>query len=166
MLNAKALTELLSHNRDERLCRRWYLMTPNGTLLSYSVPTDINDLRKHAAMAAISWQKYQRQHDDDLRVLSIEADTSNIIMRRIQKQLLLVLEAGVPRRRPDFVQKVRAEDSSSSSTHANGGSSNEYEASSVLKLQRQKLDKLAEAILGEFERTAFQMPEDAGSTVF
>ena len=199
MLNAKALTELLSHNRDERLCRRWYLMTANGTLLSYSVPTDINDLRKHAAMAAISWQEYQHhrvagQDEDDfhaeiredredmeqspLHALTIESDTSNIIMRRIQKQLLLVLEGGVPPRRADFVKRITAEgedgtqlrpsweDASTvnpSSSSTNGGNN---VAASVLKLQRQKLDNLAEAILGEFEQTGFQMPGDAGSTVF
>ncbi|EME88042.1 uncharacterized protein MYCFIDRAFT_75876 [Pseudocercospora fijiensis CIRAD86] len=193
MLNAKALTELLSHNRDERLCRRWYLMTANGTLLSYSVPTDINDLRKHAAMAAISWQEYQHRQDGDglhaeiredmeqspLHALTIESDTSNIIMRRVQGQLLLVLEGGVPPRRADFVKRTTAEaadgtrlrgswDDGSTSTNNDGDNTNggNKVAASVVKVQRQKLDHLAEAILAEFEQTGFQMPEDAGSTVF
>ncbi|KXT11897.1 hypothetical protein AC579_10495 [Pseudocercospora musae] len=191
MLNAKALTELLSHNRDERLCTRWYLMSANGTLLSYSLPTDINQLRKQAAMAAISWQEYQHRWQEyqhrhrvagniqhaspedmepsglGLHALSIESDTCNIIMRRVQKQLLLVLEGGVPPRRAGFVKRITAEAEDGtqlpSSTSAHGGTS---VAASVLQLQRQKLDSLAEAILGEFERTRFQMPEDAGSAVF
>lgn len=203
MLNTKALSDLLSQNRDERLCKRWYLMTPNGTLLAYSRPTNINDLRRHAAITAITWQEHQTHHlpggddeeayeeiredreeaEDPLRVLTIELESSNVILRQIQTQLLLVLEGGIPPRRAGFVKKVTAEgaqgrimlhDSGSSSRAAtpvldsgnnnNNGSSGV--ASNVLKLQRKKLDAVADAISSDFQQTDFKMPENGGSTMF
>ena len=73
MLNAKALSELLSKNRDERLCKRWFLITPNGTLLAYSKPTNIRDLRRQAAMAALSWQEQQQSSNTDSAATEQEA---------------------------------------------------------------------------------------------
>jgi hypothetical protein len=218
MLNAKALSDLLSSNRDDRLCKRWYLMTPNGTLLAYSKPADINDLRKQAAMAAISWQEYQHHHqqqqhraaappDDEeeggkirtdarahdrpsplpfllLHTLTIETESSNIIMQSIQKHLLLVLEGGVAPRRAGFVKAVTAEgeggvrlladgeaagtsSSSSPPSSGNAAAASTKIAANVLKLQRKKLDALAEVIVQDFEKTGFRMPEDgSGSTLF
>lgn len=139
MLNAKALSELLSHNRDDRLCKRWYLMTPNGTLLAHSQPTDINDLRKQAAIAAITWQEHQRHNSDGsladsfhgeiredgepqqpLHVLTIESEASNVLIRQVQPQLLLALEGGVPPRRAGFGRRVTAESSDGSQQQHDG----------------------------------------------
>jgi hypothetical protein len=197
MLNSRAINELLSRNRDDKLCKRWYLMTPNGTLLAYSQPVNINDLRKHAAIAAICWQERQQRRDapgDDeaevpgeiredcvehipLHVLVIESETSNIIMRQIQAQLLLVLEGGVPPRRAAFVKSITAEGADGTRLLPNQklGSADATStmapdekvgkvAANVLKLQRKKLDALADVVLGDFETTGFRMPQ--GPTVF
>lgn len=188
MLNSKALTDLLSHNRDDRLCKRWYLMTPNGTLLAYSQPTDISDIRKQAAIAAITWQEHEHQHDSNgdiihedthqspLHVLAIESQTSNIIMRKIHNRLLLVLEGGVPPRRTGFERRITAESADGSqqrrpyedevlSIRSDQTGSSKV-ASNVLKLQRTKLDQLAEAITADFQQTGFKMPEESSTTVF
>lgn len=124
MLNAKALTELLTNNSDERLCKRWFLMTPNGTILAHSQPTNIRDLRTQATMAALSWQEHLGPARDSeetdpepaeralprmLRTLTIESATANLIIRSIQSQLLLVLEGGVPPRRRTFEPRVTPE---------------------------------------------------------
>ncbi|WPG98518.1 Hypothetical protein R9X50_00130900 [Acrodontium crateriforme] len=125
MLNSRALSELLSRNSDARLCKRWLLMTPNGTLLAYSQPADPKDLRKQAAMAAISWQQQHtalHEHsfvaDDntnasskirELCTLTIESDTSNTIVRQVQPHLLLVLHGGVPPRKRTFEPRITAE---------------------------------------------------------
>ncbi|KAF2171314.1 hypothetical protein M409DRAFT_18428 [Zasmidium cellare ATCC 36951] len=189
MLNSKALTDLLSHNRDDRLCKKWYLMTPNGTLLAYSQPTDISDIRKQAAVAAITWQEHEHQQQSGfngeiredaeqspLHVLIVESQTSNIIMRKIQNHLLLVLEGGVPPRRSGFERRITAE----SADGTNQRPSHEDEAVSirsdhtgsskvatnVLKLQRTKLDQLAEAIMADFQQTGFKMPEESSTIVF
>jgi len=201
MLNAKALNELLSQNRDNRLCKRWYLMTPNGTLLAYSQPTNINDLRKQAAMAAITWQEHEKQHpegdmadgfqheireelgpQEPLHVLTIESESANVLVRRVQEHLVLVLEGGVPPRKTGAERRITAEgadgthrqqppphesgDSTSIRSSATQGTSSSGLAANVLKLQRNKLDALAEAIIAEFKQTGFKMPEEGASTIF
>ncbi|KAK3691477.1 hypothetical protein LTR37_018674 [Vermiconidia calcicola] len=198
MLNAKALSELLSKNSDERLCKRWFLMTPNGTLLAYNQPTHIRDLRRQAAKAALVWQEHQRAQypnsaapDEDaskifmpalLRTLTIEADDANLIIRRLQPQLLLVLEGGVPPRKQTFEPRVTPEGPGDATYPTQGGQSSgsalgssassiaESAKSSVsqgvLGLQRRKLDALASAIAQNFEQTAFKMPEEGSTKIF
>lgn len=125
MLNSRALGELLSKNTDQRLCKRWTLMTPNGSILAYSRPTDVRDLRKQTAVVALSWQEHNGKEvppgspDDDeppspgitssLRTLTMETDHANVIVRQIQPKILLVLEGGVPPRRRNFEHRVTAE---------------------------------------------------------
>ena len=126
MLNVKGLTELLTQNRDDKLCKRWWLMTPNGTLLAYSQPANTRDLRNQAAMVALSWQEHEiakvhEEHDEDdedhdpaefmdrVRALTIEGETGNVIATRLQPHMLLVLEGGVPPRRKDFEPKTTVE---------------------------------------------------------
>lgn len=197
MLSAKALSELLSKNSDGRLCKRWFLMTRNGTLLAYTEPTNIQELRKQAAMATLSWQEYQDPAKNtpvdadvesgkpvisgSLHTLTVESESSNLIIRKIQSQLLLVLEGGVPPRNHTFETRVTpegAEDApypsqdgdvepvlgSSASSAAN--SIRSTAASGVLALQRRKLDALASAIAVDFDRTGFKMPEDGNSKLF
>lgn len=192
MLNAKALTEAFSKNSDQQLCRRWFLMTPNGTLLAYSKPTNIRELRKQAAVAALSWQEHQESARGDsiekiampslLRTLTIESETSNIIVRKIQPQLLLALEGGVPPRRRTFEPKVTPEgpgdapypspdgkpvnSALSSSVSSIAESTQSTACRSALGLQRKKLDALASAIARNFEETGFKMPEEGTTKIF
>jgi hypothetical protein len=198
MLNSKALSDLLSKNSDDRLCKRWFLMTPNGTLVAYTHPTNIRDLRRQAAKAAILWQDNQTSqqptsafNDGDtskspipslLRTLTIESETGNTIIRKVQPQILLVLEGGTPPRRRNFeprttpegpgdppypVHKVQQADhqmASSVSSAADSAKSNISRG--VLGLQRRKLDALAAAIAHSFQQTGFKMPDEGNTKAF
>ncbi|KAK5129745.1 hypothetical protein LTR08_002921 [Meristemomyces frigidus] len=193
MLNAKALTELLSKNSDPRLCKRWYLMTPNGTLLAYTQPTDMRELRRHVAMAAMSWQDHQRANPEalsggslpamkhQLHTLIIESEVSNVLVRRIQPGLLLVLEGGIPPRKPTFETRINAEGPDGELVHDRYaadpaiGTSISSKAEStvsqtpgggVLGLHRKKLDAMATAIASDFEQTGFKMPDQSVNTFF
>lgn len=199
MLNVKGLTELLSQNTDDKLCKRWWLMTPNGTLLAYSQPANTRELRKQAAMVALTWQEHEmasgRQDPDTadedydpaddvdhIRALTIEAATSNVLVTRVQPHLLLALGGGVPPRRQGFEPKTTAEspeddqyppEDPNLTNLAKGGtvssrasSVNSNAATSVLRLQRKKLEALANAIIDEFERTGFEMPEEGAPKFF
>ena len=196
MLNAKALGELLSKNRDDRLCKQWFLMTPNGTLLAYSKPTNIRDLRRQAAKTALSWQEHQALQRSEsaeeapaavglgpLRTLTMETESANLIIRKVQPQLLLVLEGGVPPRRRTFEPRVTPEGSSdapyppqgveqpsesipASSASSVAESTQSTASHGVLALQRRKLDALAFAIAQSFEQTGFKMPDEGNTKIF
>ena len=203
MLNVKALNDLLSQNRDERLCKRWYILTPNGTLLAHSQPTNAHDLRRQQlAFVALNWQEGERQavsgligggdadgerRDDaessHLNILIIESESSNTIIQRLQSQLLLVLEGGVPPRSPDFEITVTAEaddgqqwrlrynqttnmETNASTSSIADGDRTSHVTSNVLKLQRRKLDDLATAIINDFQRKDFSMPKDGTMVLF
>ena len=84
-------------------------MSPNGTLMAYSTPVDIKELRDQAALISMAWKEQEAnrkpqnpQHDgaEDalpaLETLTIETQHNNIIARAIQRSLLLVLVGGVP----------------------------------------------------------------------
>ncbi|KAK3673997.1 hypothetical protein LTR78_006199 [Recurvomyces mirabilis] len=193
MLNTKALTELLSLNTDERLCKRWYLMTPSGTLLASSQPTDAKDLRKQVAFATLSWQEHlsgeelaehgqaeQRGPDRGLQTLSIETEAINVVVRKLQPHLLLVLEGGVPPRKRSFMPRTTAEGrngellqparTAESSLAASLSSQIDLNVttapSSVLALHKKKLEAMAAAILADFERTGFKMPGEDETGLF
>jgi hypothetical protein len=98
-------------------------MSPNGTLMAYSTPVDIKELRDQAALVSMVWKeqtealqakRMQEQTSDasdaprSLETLTIEFDTNNIIVRALQPALLLVLVGGVPpNRKKEF--KMTAE---------------------------------------------------------
>lgn len=201
MLSSKALTELLSRNSDGRLCKRWFIMTPNGTLLAYSKPTDIRDLRRQAAIAAMSWQEHSEdqaaptspQEDEPrspslaltgmLRTLTMENEQSNLIVRKIQPRLLLVLEGGIPPRKRNFAQRVTPEgpgdapypsleDGTASSIPGSSASSIAESTTKpsvsrkTLALHRRKLNALASAIASDLEKTGFGMPDEEGAKLF
>lgn len=89
-------------------------MSPNGTLLAYSTPANIKELRDQAALISMAWKDYEKaissrqedlsQTDDSavgaqhksLETLTIECDGNNLIVRAIQPKLLLVLVGGIP----------------------------------------------------------------------
>lgn len=90
-------------------------MSPNGTLLAYSTPANIKELRDQAALISMAWKDHEKaivsSHDEDasrtdgsskatqnklLETLTIEFDSNNLIIRAIQPMLLLVLVGGVP----------------------------------------------------------------------
>ncbi|KAM0723951.1 hypothetical protein Q7P37_000942 [Cladosporium fusiforme] len=199
MLNVKGLTELLTQNTDGKLCKRWWLMTPNGTLLAYSQPANTRDLRNQAAMVALSWQEHEmakvhEEHDEDdedhdpadfmdhIRALTIEAETSNIVATRLQSHMLLVLEGGVPPRRQGFEPKTTVEGidddqyppedpnlanvPKDATVSSRASSTISSAAVSVLRLQRKKLEALSNAIIDDFERTGFEIPEEGALKFF
>nr|POF04505.1 hypothetical protein CFP56_55986 [Quercus suber] len=126
MISTKALSELLTQNSDDKLCKRWCLMTPNGTLLAYTEPVAARVIRRLAATAALSWQEHVAAMQSGaltvnghaaaqktkryLHVLCIESDTANVLVRQVQDNLLLVLEGGIPPRRRAFGSRTTAED--------------------------------------------------------
>ena len=90
------------------------LMSPNGTLLAYSKPVDIKELRDQAALISIAWkdncdgrQKLPARSDSAqdptlkpaLTTLTIETEDCNIIIRLLQPELLLVLVGKLPPRK-------------------------------------------------------------------
>ena len=191
MLNAKALSELLTRNRDERLCKQWFLMTPNGTLLAHSQSTLMKDLRKQVAQTALTWQEYDMRLETmesiadpttkttmsnpqcTLQSLIIESENSNVLVRRLQPQLLLVMVGGVPARKPMFESRITTEGPDGEPLHdslppksaldsraANGA------PTSVLDVHRRKLDAMATAIMADLDQTGFKMPEESSNRFF
>ncbi|KAK0650689.1 hypothetical protein DIS24_g6563 [Lasiodiplodia hormozganensis] len=111
MLNVKRLSDLLAKNVDARLYPRMFVMSPNGTLLAYSTPANIKELRDQAALISMAWKEHElnihsgaddADHEGSsappqpLETLTIEFDNNNLIVRAIQQKLLLVLVGGVP----------------------------------------------------------------------
>lgn len=105
MLNVTKLSELLAKNIDAHLYPRIFVMSPNGTLMAYSTPVDIKELRDQAALISMAWKeqeairKRQSEGVEDaasLETLTIETQHNNIIVRALQRNLLLVLVGGVP----------------------------------------------------------------------
>jgi hypothetical protein len=95
-------------------------MSPNGTLLAYSTPVDIKELRDQAALISIAWKeqcqgrqkppvpdrKDSARNDNSantsqtlksaLRTLTIQSRECNILVRLLQPELLLVLVGNIP----------------------------------------------------------------------
>ncbi|KAF2224474.1 hypothetical protein BDZ85DRAFT_281061 [Elsinoe ampelina] len=117
MIRVKAFTKLLSDNADGKLVRRWFMTTPNGSLLAYTSPTDIRELRDQVALISMTWKEQLdlRENDMDdeghtdpneptMHTMTMEFENRNIVVRLLQANLLLVLEGGVPPRKPRQVQ--------------------------------------------------------------
>ncbi|KAF1850280.1 uncharacterized protein K460DRAFT_269356 [Cucurbitaria berberidis CBS 394.84] len=114
MINISKVSEWLTQNANEQLYPRLFLMSPNGTLLAYSKPVDIKELRDQAALISIAWkdncngrQKFPARSDSiqdstlkpALKTLTIETEDCNIIIRLLQPELLLVLVGKLPPRK-------------------------------------------------------------------
>ena len=87
------------------------VMTPNATLLSYTTPVDMRELRDQATLISMCWKDnanaiHNSTHQASseagsgqshlLDTLTIEFDNANVIVRSLQERLLLVLVGGVP----------------------------------------------------------------------
>jgi len=121
MINIAKVSDWLTQNANEQLYPRLFLMSPNGTLLAYSKPVDIKELRDQAALISIAWKEHCQgrkappvpDHRKEqgrteeisadsqslkpvLRTLTIESKDCNIIVRLLQPQLLLVLVGRIP----------------------------------------------------------------------
>ena len=90
-------------------------MSPTGTLLAYSTPANIKELRDQATLISMAWEDHQISINavvkeescsadgsngttdrKSLETLTIEFDHANLIVRAIQANLLLVLLGDVP----------------------------------------------------------------------
>lgn len=94
-------------------------MTPNGSLMAYTLPANMKELRDQVALVSISWKEQLERKDsenidpqdrpdspseherrvirpDAIEALTIEFDNRNVIVKYLQPKLLLVLEGGVP----------------------------------------------------------------------
>jgi hypothetical protein len=91
-------------------------MSPNGTLLAYSTPVDIKELRDQAALISIAWKEHcqgrqkppvpnqpkdiARKDPSEslpaLKTLTIQSRDCNILVRLLQPELLLVLVGNIP----------------------------------------------------------------------
>ncbi|KAG9571663.1 hypothetical protein KCV04_g13638, partial [Aureobasidium melanogenum] len=119
MLNVRALNKLLTENVDHKVFVRWFIMTPNGSLMAYTLPANMKELRDQVALVSISWKEHLERKDnerfepqysqggpnepskrvvrpDALETLTVEFDNRNLIVKYLQPKLLLVLEGGVP----------------------------------------------------------------------
>lgn len=95
-------------------------MSPSGTLLAYSTPANIKELRDQATLISMAWRdkkisleakareashstggKENTAVPKTLETLTIEFDHANLIVRAIQANLLLVLVGDVPAGRSD-----------------------------------------------------------------
>jgi hypothetical protein len=99
------------------------LMSPNGTLLAYSTPVDIKELRDQAALISIAWKEHcqgrqkpsvptprkdsaRNDHSatatasqplkTPLKTLTIQSRDCNILVRLLQPELLLILVGNIP----------------------------------------------------------------------
>ncbi|THW48245.1 hypothetical protein D6D19_03124 [Aureobasidium pullulans] len=119
MLNVRALNKLLTENVDHKVFVRWFIMTPNGSLMAYTLPANMKELRDQVALVSISWKEHLERKDSErfepqysqggpneapkrvirpnaLETLTVEFDNRNLIVKYLQPKLLLVLEGGVP----------------------------------------------------------------------
>ncbi|KAH4070290.1 hypothetical protein HBI73_147430 [Parastagonospora nodorum] len=135
MINIAKVSDWLTRNANEQLYPRLFLMSPNGTLLAYSTPVDIKELRDQAALISIAWKEHcqgrqkppspnQRKESTRsensvgsasaqslqpaLRTLTIQSRDCNILVRLLQPELLLVLVGNIPPRKNQSF-KINAE---------------------------------------------------------
>ncbi|KAH7074299.1 hypothetical protein FB567DRAFT_453244 [Paraphoma chrysanthemicola] len=134
MINIAKVSDWLTRNANEQLYPRLFLMSPNGTLLAYSTPVDIKELRDQAALISIVWKencqgrqktptaefrKDSARNNDaasnashtnkaPLKTLTVQSQTCNILVRSLQPELLLVLVGNIPPKKSQSF-KINAE---------------------------------------------------------
>ncbi|KAF2157209.1 hypothetical protein K461DRAFT_289548 [Myriangium duriaei CBS 260.36] len=127
MINVTALNRLLTENADGKIFQRWFITTPNGSLIAYTSPTDIRELRDQAALVLVTWREQfesakkdardreldaenrndSTEADSIMHTMTMEFDNRNVLVRQLQPKLLLVLEGGVPPGRTRKLQITR-----------------------------------------------------------
>ncbi|KAL1610581.1 hypothetical protein SLS60_002251 [Paraconiothyrium brasiliense] len=166
------------------------VMSPNGTLMAYTTPIDIRDLRDQAALISMAWKDHASKLAEaspdarpELETLTIETANNNIIARAIQPSLLLVLVGGVPPSRK-HVFKITPEakgearyppldvgDDAAEAVVGSGKAASVLSTMSsrekdvkggALHIQRKKIDALTDYLRADFEKKGFVMPDDAG----
>lgn len=146
-------------------------MSPNGSLVAYSTPADMLQLRDQAALISMAWRGdsetisngFARPSSSDsglgrTRALTVEFGSYNLIARAIQPDLILILLGGVfPGKRDSFeLTKENLDDPVYPLENSN--QDGKAKNSSTLQLQRRKADKLARFIESEAKHLA--MSED------
>lgn len=198
MLNAKALSHLLTENVHPILYPKWFTITPAGTLIAYSTPASTTELRHQAALVSSTWRDYDARirtartqappedphstaaaeaaadrKEEGLQALTIETPIATIIARLIQQRLLLVLVAPLPevpgqqhKERPEFEVHAEGEGderypgkNEGSEDESNVETSGANVGMSVLRMQREKVDKGIVMIKEELQKRGFVMPE-------
>ncbi|KAF2825306.1 hypothetical protein CC86DRAFT_295355 [Ophiobolus disseminans] len=133
MINIAKVSDWLTRNANEQLYPRLFLMSPNGTLLAYSTPVDIKELRDQAALISIAWREQSQgrqkppvpEYRKDsaridsspsptqsskpaLKTLTIQSRDCNILVRLLQPELLLILVGNIPPKKSQTF-KINAE---------------------------------------------------------
>lgn len=95
------------------------LTTPNGSLIAYTSPADVRELRDQAALILVTWREQfdlhklesnestatskdhggsvdQSASKSNMHTMIMEFESRNVLVRSLQPRLLLVLEGGVP----------------------------------------------------------------------
>ncbi|KAF2398893.1 hypothetical protein EJ06DRAFT_496710 [Trichodelitschia bisporula] len=185
MLNSKNLSKVLTRHVHPQLFPRWFLMSPNATLLAYSTPANIQELRDQATLIAMSWKEQYRLFRPDrssvangdvpdgcLETLTIELEDRNIIIRAIQPRILLVLVGNKPAagsKQFRLTPETRVGGSKAGTTFADGkdkadegddGDEIRDVHNDVLRVQRRELDAATEHIRRQLSSSGFVMPED------
>ena len=157
-------------------------MTPNGTVVAYSKPANIKQVRDQAAIVSMVLKDklMDRIHasktsisdtlPDYLRALIVELDSHAIIARPLQANLLLVLigqtvnslhrQFKITLERTDDAQnqRISAETPEAEAGDSEGSDQSEAALTSTLQLQRSKMDALVDHIHQGLDD--LEMPED------
>lgn len=189
MLNALKLSELLNKNTNAQLYPRLFVMSPSGTLMAYTTPIDIRELRDQAALISMAWKDHSSKLSSNpdtgsppsLETLTIETSNNNIIARAIQPALLLVLVGGVPPSQKD-VFKITPEahgdpryppldlsedgealvgSGKAASVLSTMSSRDKDVKGGALHIQRKKIDALTDYLRRDFDAKGFVMPDDS-----
>lgn len=128
-------------------------MSPNGTLIAFSATIDIKAVRDQVALISMVWKEHAVSKTP-LKILTIESDSCNILVRAIQPALLLVL---IGSRSSSSLRSFKI--TCMSTNEATLPSSHHDGDTSILQVQTRKLESLAKYI--ETDLGFFILPEDA-----
>ncbi|KAI9716753.1 MAG: hypothetical protein M1828_007560 [Chrysothrix sp. TS-e1954] len=182
MINTKNLSELLTRNVHSEMYPRLFAMTPNGTVVAYSKPANIKQVRDQAAVVMMTLKDQLASNTDEtdqpdllsgnFQALTIELDSHSIIARPLRTNLLLILvgHTSADLQRPFQVVLEHTGDPEHPA-RLNGhvqddedagfpdGEQSEAKVKTALQAQRMKADALVDHINHELD--GLNMPEDA-----
>lgn len=127
-------------------------MSSNGTLIAYSVPANIKQVRDQAALMSMTLNDSAVQSpnaQDPVQVLTVQVDSRNILAKRVQPDLFVVLVGGVPPHVSSnfHVKAERAGDPPCSPIRSNDDLSEVMRQTQAL--QRTRLDALCDFVQSE-----------------